>query len=62
MLFFLLLKAAPAMCHVRGTQMYDCENDYSQNKIWLKILSQILNALFCATSFGLAPWRFCNFY
>lgn len=62
MLFFLLLKAAPAMCHVRGTQIYDCDNDYSQNKIWLEISSQILNALFCVTGFGLAPWRFRDFY
>jgi hypothetical protein len=62
MLFFLLLKAAPAMCHVRGTQIYDCDNDYSQNKIWLEIDSQILNALFCVTGFGLAPWRFRDFY
>ncbi|CAG5186766.1 uncharacterized protein ALTATR162_LOCUS11698, partial [Alternaria atra] len=37
MLFFLLLKAAPAICHVRGTQIYDCDNNYSQNKIWLEI-------------------------
>ncbi|CAN9251696.1 unnamed protein product [Alternaria alternata] len=62
MLFFLLLKAAPAMCHVRGTQIYDCDNDYSQNKIWLEIDSQILNALFCVTGFGLAPWRFRDFF
>jgi hypothetical protein len=50
------------MCHVRGTQIYDCDNDYSQNKIWLEIDSQILNALFCVTGFGLAPWRFRDFY
>jgi hypothetical protein len=62
MLFFLLLNTAPAMCHVRGTQIYDCNDDYSQRKIWLEICSQILNALFCVTGFGLAPWRFRDGY
>jgi hypothetical protein len=56
MLFFLLLNAAPAMCHP------SCNDDYSARKIWLEIDSQILNALFCVTGFGLAPWRFRDFY
>ncbi|KAF3033207.1 hypothetical protein E8E12_004472 [Didymella heteroderae] len=56
MLFFLLLNAAPAMCHP------SCDDDYSSRKIWLEIDSQILNALFCVTGFGLAPWRFRDFY
>jgi hypothetical protein len=56
MLFFLQLNAAPAMCHP------SCNDDYSTRKIWLEIDSQILNALFCVTGFGLAPWRFRDFY
>lgn len=56
MLFFLLLKAAPAMNHPSA--------DYinSPRKIWIEIDSQILNALFCVTGFGLAPWRFRDLY
>ncbi|KAF2824117.1 hypothetical protein CC86DRAFT_326551 [Ophiobolus disseminans] len=56
MLFFLLLKAAPSMNHPTA------DDDYSPRKIWLEIDSQILNALFCVTGFGLAPWRFRDFY
>jgi hypothetical protein len=56
MLFFLLLNAAPAMCHP------SCNDNSSPRKIWLEIDSQILNALFCVTGFGLAPWRFRDFY
>lgn len=52
MLFFLLLDAAPAMDHP------DKDSNDSSRKIWLEIDSQILNALFCVTGFGLAPWRF----
>jgi len=52
MLFFLLIKAAPAMNHPD-----DGNADSSPRKIWIEIDSQILNALFCLTSFGLAPWR-----
>lgn len=57
MLFFLLLKAAPAMNHPD-----DGDADSSPRKIWLEIDSQILNALFCLTGFGLAPWRFRDLY
>jgi hypothetical protein len=56
MLFFLLLKAAPAMNHPSAHS-----ND-SPRKKWLEIDSQILNALFCVTGFGLAPWRFRDLY
>ncbi|RMD40835.1 hypothetical protein DV735_g4315, partial [Chaetothyriales sp. CBS 134920] len=56
MIFFVLLKAAPAMCHP------SCDADNSARKIWIEIDSQILNALFCVTAFGLAPWRFRDFY
>ena len=52
MLFFLLLGAAPAMNHPSK------DADNSPRKIWIEIDSQILNALFCVTGFGLAPWRF----
>ncbi|KAK6000180.1 hypothetical protein QM012_003812 [Aureobasidium pullulans] len=53
MLFFLILKAAPAMNHPDGG-----DADSSPRKVWIEIDSQILNALFCLTAWGLAPWRF----
>lgn len=53
MLFFLLLKAAPAMNHPDNG-----DANSSPRKIWIEIDSQILNALFCLTAWGLAPWRF----
>jgi hypothetical protein len=56
MLFFLELKAAPAMNHPSA------DANSSPRKIWLEIDSQILNALFCVTAFGLAPWRFRDLY
>ncbi|KAI1770085.1 hypothetical protein F4818DRAFT_446538 [Hypoxylon cercidicola] len=56
MLFFLLLKAAPAMNYPTA------DDDDSPRKKWLEIDGQILNALFCVTGFGLAPWRFRDFY
>ncbi|TVY75836.1 hypothetical protein LSUE1_G004818 [Lachnellula suecica] len=56
MLFFLLLGVAPAMNHPSK----DAIN--SPRKKWLEIDSQILNALFCVTGFGLAPWRFRDLY
>jgi hypothetical protein len=43
---------APAMCHPT------CGDINSPRRIWIEIDSQILNALFCVTGFGLAPWRF----
>ena len=56
MIFFVLLNAAPAMCHP------SCDNIHSARKIWIEIDSQILNGLFCVTGFGLIPWRFRDFY
>ncbi|KEF52711.1 uncharacterized protein A1O9_11128 [Exophiala aquamarina CBS 119918] len=56
MIFFVLLKAAPAMCHP------NCEDDSSARQIWIEIDSQILNGLFCVTAYGLLPWRARDFY
>jgi len=53
MLFFLELHLAPAMNHPDNGNANN-----SPRKIWLEISSQILNALFCLTAWGLAPWRF----
>ncbi|TGZ84549.1 hypothetical protein EX30DRAFT_337063 [Ascodesmis nigricans] len=52
MLFLLLINASPAMCHPT------CNDINSPRRIWIEIDSQILNALFCVTGFGLIPWRF----
>jgi hypothetical protein len=65
MLFFLLLNAAPAMCWALDEQrgwIRDCDNLQSSRRIWLETDSQILNALFCVTAFGLIPWRFRDLY
>lgn len=56
MLFLLLINAAPAMC--RPT----CDDINSPRRKWVEIDSQILNALFCVTGFGLIPWRFRDLY
>lgn len=56
MLFLLLCNAAPAMCTPT------CDDINSPRRIWVEIDSQILNALFCVTGFGLAPWRFRDLY
>jgi hypothetical protein len=56
MLFLLLCNAAPAMCHP------SCDDIQSPRRIWIEIDSQILNALFNVTGFGLAPWRFRDLY
>jgi hypothetical protein len=56
MIFFVLLNAAPAMCNP------SCNADNSARQIWIEIDSQVLNALFCVTGFGLAPWRIRDFY
>lgn len=60
MLFLLLCNAAPAMCFVDGT--YDCNHIDSPRRIWIETDSQILNGFFCVTGFGLAPWRFRDWY
>ncbi|KAJ5238042.1 hypothetical protein N7489_008133 [Penicillium chrysogenum] len=56
MLFLLMCNAAPAMCHPT------CDSLDSSRRIWIEIDSQILNALFCVTGFGLAPWRIRDLY
>lgn len=56
MLFLLLCNASPVMC--QG----DCNAIDSPRRIWIEVDSQILNALFCVTGFGLAPWRFRDLY
>ncbi|KAK8149715.1 hypothetical protein G3M48_005796 [Beauveria asiatica] len=56
MLFLLLCNASPAMCHPT------CNDINSPRRVWIEIDSQILNALFCITGFGLAPWRFRDLY
>lgn len=56
MLFLLLCNASPAMCHPT------CNDINSPRRIWIEIDSQILNALFCVTGFGLIPWRFRDLY
>ncbi|KAE9977709.1 hypothetical protein EG328_001836 [Venturia inaequalis] len=56
MLFLLLCNASPAMCKPT------CNDINSPRRIWIEIDSQILNALFCVTGFGLVPWRFRDLY
>ncbi|KFY70319.1 hypothetical protein V499_09266 [Pseudogymnoascus sp. VKM F-103] len=56
MLFLLLCNASPAMCSPT------CDDINSPRRIWIEIDSQILNALFCVTGFGLVPWRFRDLY
>lgn len=58
MLFLLLCNAAPVMCRPSG----DCNAIDSPRRVWIETDSQILNALFCVTGFGLAPWRFRDLY
>ncbi|KAI9833048.1 MAG: hypothetical protein M1819_003881 [Sarea resinae] len=56
MVFFVLLEAAPAMCHP------NCNDINSPRRKWIEWDSQILTALFCVTAYGLAPWRFRDLY
>ncbi|KAM4055397.1 COBW domain-containing protein [Hirsutella rhossiliensis] len=56
MLFLLLCNASPAMCYPT------CNDIESPRRKWVEYDSQILNALFCVTGFGLAPWRFRDLY
>ena len=63
MLFLLLCNAAPQMCypeHLHGVK--DCNDIDSPRRIWVEIDSQVVNALFCVTGFGLIPWRFRDWY
>lgn len=39
-----------------------CNHIDSPRRKWIEWDSQILNALFCVTGFGLAPWRFRDLY
>lgn len=39
-----------------------CNDINSPRRKWIEWDSQILNALFCITGFGLAPWRFRDLY
>lgn len=63
MLFLLLCNASSPMCYNPGIYAgKDCNNIDSPRRVWVEIDSQILNALFCVTGFGLIPWRFRDLY
>ena len=64
MLFLLLIGGGKQfMCYPPGSHgVKDCNNINSPRRIWIEIDSQILNALFCVTGFGLIPWRFRDLY
>ncbi|KAK4634164.1 hypothetical protein CLAFUW4_00247 [Fulvia fulva] len=65
MLFLLLCNASPAMCWTsdgQGGKFFDCNDINSPRRKWIEWDSQILNALFCVTGFGLVPWRFRDLY
>ena len=64
MLFLLLIGGGQEfMCYPPGSHgQKECNNIDSPRRIWIEIDSQILNALFCVTGFGLIPWRFRDFY
>ncbi len=64
MLFLLLIGGGRQyMCFPPGSHgERDCNNLQSPRRIWIEIDSQILNALFCVTGFGLVPWRFRDLY
>jgi hypothetical protein len=56
MLFLLFIGGGKALCHP------NCGDINSPRRKWIEIDSQILNALFCVTGFGLIPWRFRDLY
>ena len=63
MLFLLLCNASPAMCYPPTRPgVFDCNDIDAPRRVWIEIDSQILNALFCVTGFGLIYWRFRDFY
>lgn len=64
MLFLLLIGGGQEfMCYPPGSHgQKKCNDINSPRRIWIEIDSQILNALFCVTGFGLIPWRFRDFY
>lgn len=45
-----------------GPYYFNCNDINSPRRVWIEIDSQILNALFCVTGFGLVPWRFRDLY
>ena len=51
-----------AALRLNGPLYHNCNDINSPRRIWLEIDSQILNALFCVTGFGLVPWRFRDLY
>ncbi|KAK9314045.1 hypothetical protein V1522DRAFT_436533 [Lipomyces starkeyi] len=57
MLFLILVGAAPAMNRLDGPDGTD-----TPGKRWIEIDSQVLNALFCVTGFGLMPQRTKHLY
>jgi len=54
--------ASLALGHKGYPVKFDCNDIDSPRRIWLEIDSQILNALFCVTGFGLVPWRARDLY
>ena len=65
MLFLLLIGGGDKyMCfpHDKPPGYRDCNDLNSPRRIWIEVDSQILNALFCVTGFGLIPWRFRDLY
>ena len=65
MLFLLLIGGGSEyMCYPVGAPpgYKDCNDIDAPRRIWIEIDSQILNALFCVTGFGLVPWRFRDMY
>ncbi|KAK5122276.1 hypothetical protein LTR85_004187 [Meristemomyces frigidus] len=52
------LAAALALNNGQYPRYHNCNDINSPRRVWLEIDSQILNALFCVTGFGLIPWRF----
>lgn len=56
MLFLLLCNASPAMCYP------DCNAIQSPRRRWIEYDSQVLTGLFSLTGFGMAPWRFRDWY
>ena len=64
MLFLLLIGGGKQfMCYPPGSHgVRECNNINAPRRIWIEIDSQILNALFCVTGFGLIPWRFRDLY
>ena len=65
MLFLLLIGGGKEyMCYPpnKPPGYKDCDDIDAPRRVWIEIDSQILNALFCVTGFGLIPWRFRDLY